>query len=159
MNEYNTPSNPGHSPLSSRDERDLGAFEDDQEFEQGGEAGQGGRGNSAMSRVGRGLQKAGSRMRERAPEEGRIHDAADAIANRVERAGQYLEERDFRGVAEDVTDVVRRYPVHEANGMVFVYVADNPRSDDPPALPPPSIVPANHQTPPRGNADDRCDFS
>ncbi|HEX5008067.1 MAG TPA: aromatic ring-hydroxylating dioxygenase subunit alpha, partial [Hyphomonadaceae bacterium] len=34
---------------------------------------------------------------------------------------------------------VRRYPVHETNGMVFVYVADNPRSDDPPAVPPPSF--------------------
>ncbi len=27
---------------------------------------------------------------------------------------------------------VRRYPLHEVNGMIFVYVADNPRSDDPP---------------------------
>jgi phenylpropionate dioxygenase-like ring-hydroxylating dioxygenase large terminal subunit len=34
---------------------------------------------------------------------------------------------------------VRRYPVHETNGMIFVYVADNPRSDDPPAAPPPSF--------------------
>ncbi len=32
---------------------------------------------------------------------------------------------------------VRRYPVHEVNGMVFIYVADNPRVDDPPAAPAP----------------------
>jgi phenylpropionate dioxygenase-like ring-hydroxylating dioxygenase large terminal subunit len=32
---------------------------------------------------------------------------------------------------------VRRYPVHETNGMIFVYVADNPRADDPPAIPAP----------------------
>jgi len=34
---------------------------------------------------------------------------------------------------------VRRYPVHEINGMVFVYVADNPRSDDTPAVPAPDF--------------------
>jgi phenylpropionate dioxygenase-like ring-hydroxylating dioxygenase large terminal subunit len=33
---------------------------------------------------------------------------------------------------------VRRYPVHEANGMIFVYVADSPR-DETPALPPPAF--------------------
>ncbi|MBI1359762.1 MAG: Rieske 2Fe-2S domain-containing protein [Alphaproteobacteria bacterium] len=34
---------------------------------------------------------------------------------------------------------VRRYPVHETNGMIFVYVAGNPRSEDPPAVPPPDF--------------------
>ncbi len=34
---------------------------------------------------------------------------------------------------------VRHYPVHETNGMVFVYVADNPRDDAPPAAPPPDF--------------------
>jgi len=34
---------------------------------------------------------------------------------------------------------VRRYLSHEANGMVFIYVAHNPRSDEPPAVPPPSF--------------------
>ncbi|MDP3740202.1 MAG: aromatic ring-hydroxylating dioxygenase subunit alpha [Hyphomonadaceae bacterium] len=40
---------------------------------------------------------------------------------------------------------VRRYPVHEANGMIFVYVADNPRGDDPPAVPPPAFDLGNQQ--------------
>lgn len=34
---------------------------------------------------------------------------------------------------------VRAYPTHEANGMVFLYVADNPRSEDAPALDAPSF--------------------
>ncbi|MDZ4760490.1 MAG: aromatic ring-hydroxylating dioxygenase subunit alpha [Alphaproteobacteria bacterium] len=34
---------------------------------------------------------------------------------------------------------VRRYPVHEANGMAFVYVADNPRSETPPAVEQPAF--------------------
>ena len=36
---------------------------------------------------------------------------------------------------------VRRYPVHEANGAVYIYVADNPRSDALPAVPPPEFGP------------------
>jgi len=34
---------------------------------------------------------------------------------------------------------VRRYPTHEANGAVYLYVAHNPRSDAPPAVPPPNF--------------------
>jgi len=36
---------------------------------------------------------------------------------------------------------VRRYPVHEANGALFVYIAHDPRSDADPALPPPDFGP------------------
>ncbi|MEH6808252.1 MAG: aromatic ring-hydroxylating dioxygenase subunit alpha [Hyphomonas oceanitis] len=36
---------------------------------------------------------------------------------------------------------VRRYPVHEANGAVFIYIAHNPRVDAPPAVPPPDFGP------------------
>lgn len=34
---------------------------------------------------------------------------------------------------------VRSYPAHEANGMVFIYVAHNPRSADAPVVPPPAF--------------------
>jgi phenylpropionate dioxygenase-like ring-hydroxylating dioxygenase large terminal subunit len=34
---------------------------------------------------------------------------------------------------------VRSYPVHEINGMIFVYVADNPRSEEAPAVPAPDF--------------------
>jgi phenylpropionate dioxygenase-like ring-hydroxylating dioxygenase large terminal subunit len=36
---------------------------------------------------------------------------------------------------------VRRYPVHEANGAVYLYVAHDPRSTAAPAVPPPSFGP------------------
>ena len=46
-----------------------------------------------------------------------------------------IEEEDF-----DFGKVrVRRYPVHEANGVVYLYVAHNPRSDDPPEVSPPAF--------------------
>ena len=34
---------------------------------------------------------------------------------------------------------VRRYPVHEANGALFVYIAHDPRSEAAPAVPPPDF--------------------
>lgn len=34
---------------------------------------------------------------------------------------------------------VRRYPLHETNGMMFVYVAGNPRDEGEPAAPPPQF--------------------
>ncbi len=37
---------------------------------------------------------------------------------------------------------VRRWPTHEANGAVFVYVASNPRFDGEPPLPPPDFAQA-----------------
>ena len=40
----------------------------------------------------------------------------------------------------DVSRVkVRRYPVHEANGAVYLYVSHNPRFDGTPAVPPPDF--------------------
>jgi phenylpropionate dioxygenase-like ring-hydroxylating dioxygenase large terminal subunit len=36
---------------------------------------------------------------------------------------------------------VRRYPVHEANGAVYIYIAHHPRADDLPAVPPPAFGP------------------
>lgn len=46
------------------------------------------------------------------------------------------------GQAYDVSKVrVRAYPVHEAHGAVFVYIAHNPRTAAPPVVPPPDFGP------------------
>ena len=46
-----------------------------------------------------------------------------------------VDDQDF-----DVSKVkVRRYPVHEAHGAVFLYVSHTPRDDGPPAVPPPAF--------------------
>lgn len=34
---------------------------------------------------------------------------------------------------------VRRYPLHEANGMIFIYISDDPRAEGTPASPPPDF--------------------
>jgi ElaB/YqjD/DUF883 family membrane-anchored ribosome-binding protein len=69
-----------------------------------------------VSGLGRSVQQAAHRVRERIPSEGRfghgrIHDTAERVTDRVEHMGRYLEEADFEEMAEDVTDLVRRYPL------------------------------------------------
>jgi hypothetical protein len=55
-------------------------------------------------------------IREKTPESGMIHGVTGAVANTLERGGDYLEDRQLSGIARDVTDIVRRYPI----GAIFV---------------------------------------
>jgi hypothetical protein len=70
-----------------------------------------GRASAAMSRVGRKMEEVAEGLRARAPEEGRVHDVAEGLARRVEDAGHYLEESDLKGLAGDLTGVIRRHPL------------------------------------------------
>src|SRR5262245_4368863 len=75
MSNYQTPMEPGSK--GGKPEHAERDYEHEQETS----------GKAPMSRVGRGLHKASAGMRHRVPEEGRIHDAAEAIACRLDRAG------------------------------------------------------------------------
>jgi hypothetical protein len=50
-------------------------------------------------------------IREKAPQEGTLGSAATAVADQLEAGGQYLEEHGFREMADDLTAVIRHYPV------------------------------------------------
>ena len=55
---------------------------------------------------------AADKAREVASAAGRkAKDAASAVGESVESGGRYLQERDFSGMMDDFTDLVRRYPV------------------------------------------------
>jgi ElaB/YqjD/DUF883 family membrane-anchored ribosome-binding protein len=49
-------------------------------------------------------------LRERAPE-GTLGTAAGAVADRLQSGGRYLQEHDLGDMADDMTSVVRRYPL------------------------------------------------
>lgn len=68
----------------------------------------------ATSRVGRKIESVSQAMRERAPEEGRMHGAASAVADRLERMGSYLQRSDVQAMTEDLSASVRRHPVRSA---------------------------------------------
>lgn len=65
----------------------------------------------ATSRVGRKIESVSRAMRERAPEDSRMHGAASAVADRLERAGSYLQESDVGTMTGDLSAMVRRHPV------------------------------------------------
>jgi uncharacterized protein YjbJ (UPF0337 family) len=50
-------------------------------------------------------------IREKAPHEGTVGTAATAVAEKLDVAGSYLQEKDLNHVLGDVSSMIRRYPV------------------------------------------------
>lgn len=50
-------------------------------------------------------------IREKAPHEGAVGTAATAVAEKLDVAGSYLQEKDLNHVLGDVSSMIRRYPV------------------------------------------------
>ena len=50
-------------------------------------------------------------IREKAPHEGAMGTAATAVAEKLDVAGSYLQEKDLNHVLGDVSGIIRRYPV------------------------------------------------
>lgn len=63
------------------------------------------------STIGEKIEDASEAMRERLPEQGRLGRTAGAVADRLQRAGNYLQETGFQGMVKDLTGVVQRYPM------------------------------------------------
>ena len=67
--------------------------------------------DEALGNVGERMSSLAGTLRERAPKEGRVGDALDAVADRLESSGQYLSEHGISDIAQDVTSLVKRYPM------------------------------------------------
>jgi len=65
----------------------------------------------ATAAVGRGLETAADKVRGNLPREGMLGRASGAVADTLDRTGHYIEERNIRGIANDVTEVIRRNPI------------------------------------------------
>jgi hypothetical protein len=63
---------------------------------------------SATASVGGSMKSLGQSIREKHPHGGAV---GDAVANSLESAGRYLEEEGLKGMADDVTNLIRRNPV------------------------------------------------
>ncbi|MGH7966396.1 MAG: hypothetical protein ACRERD_31985 [Candidatus Binatia bacterium] len=50
-------------------------------------------------------------IRENAPREGSVGSAATAVADSLESAGSYLQDKGFENMVTDLTGLVRRYPM------------------------------------------------
>jgi len=67
--------------------------------------------NEAAKVVGEKIGSLASVIREKSPVEGRVATAATTVADGLESAGSYLQEKNFKHLAKDITALVRTYPV------------------------------------------------
>ena len=65
----------------------------------------------ATHRLGEQMEALGKSVREQAPPEGTLGTAAASVAETLEGAGTYFQEKDLDHMVKDLTDLVRRYPV------------------------------------------------
>jgi uncharacterized protein YjbJ (UPF0337 family) len=67
--------------------------------------------NQATSAVGEQLGSLADVIRDKAPREGTAGRVATAVAEKLDTAGAYLQEKKVEHVAGDVTELIRRYPM------------------------------------------------
>ena len=67
--------------------------------------------DEATAALGERVRSAGSTLRERGPHDGMLGSAAGSVADSLEQTGRYLQEEGLRGMAEDVTELIRRNPI------------------------------------------------
>jgi ElaB/YqjD/DUF883 family membrane-anchored ribosome-binding protein len=65
----------------------------------------------AVSSVGGQMKSLAGTIREKAPHEGMIGSTASAVANTLDSGGVYLQDHNLQGMAEDMTNLIRRYPI------------------------------------------------
>jgi uncharacterized protein YjbJ (UPF0337 family) len=68
-------------------------------------------GVQATAAVGEKIGSLADVIREKAPHEGAVGTAATAVAQKLDVAGSYLQEKDLDHVLSDVSSMIRRYPV------------------------------------------------
>jgi len=71
----------------------------------------GDRAEDALSNVGQKMTSLADQLRENAPREGMIGNAATKVADNLQAGGRYLQEHDFSDMGQDVTKMVRNYPL------------------------------------------------
>ena len=69
------------------------------------------RAEEAVGAIGGEMRALAGTIRESAPQGGVVGSAASGMAGTLESGGAYLQEHNLRGMGEDVTNVVRRYPL------------------------------------------------
>lgn len=62
------------------------------------------------SNFGHKVREFAGRLREKSPHEG-VRTTTNKVADKLETAGTYLQEKSFEGMADDVAGVIRRYPL------------------------------------------------
>jgi len=67
--------------------------------------------DKALGSMGTGMQSLAGTIREKAPHEGILGTASSRLAETLDSGGRYLEQQGIGGMADDLTDVIRRNPI------------------------------------------------
>lgn len=67
--------------------------------------------DDGLHAVGSGLKSFGDTVRHTAPQRDMLKDSVTAVADTLENTGKYLEEEGLSGIAEDMTNLIRRNPI------------------------------------------------
>jgi uncharacterized membrane-anchored protein YhcB (DUF1043 family) len=65
----------------------------------------------ATQAVGSGIESLGGRLRDKLPEKGVLGAAGSSVASGLESSGKYIREEGLSGMADDVTNMIRRNPL------------------------------------------------
>jgi len=63
------------------------------------------------SAAGSGVKHLGETLKDKGPHEGMLGDATRAVADTIQQGGRYIEQEGLSGMAEDVTELIRRNPL------------------------------------------------
>src|SRR4051794_16355223 len=69
------------------------------------------RADSALSSAGSGLSGAADKLRDSGPREGYLGTASRTVADNLASAGSYLQDHGVSDIADDMTTMVKRYPI------------------------------------------------
>lgn len=67
--------------------------------------------NGATKTVGETMSALAGTIRANASQEGTLGSAAQTMANQLDTAGSYLQDKTFESMAQDVAGLIRRYPL------------------------------------------------
>ena len=67
--------------------------------------------DDATSAVGGGMESLAGTIRDRGPQKGVLGNASSAVAGTLESGGRYLREHGLSGIADDITDIIRKNPL------------------------------------------------
>jgi len=69
------------------------------------------RAEDAKQAVGGGIKSLADTIRDKGPQEGMFGTATSSIAEGLESGANYLQEEGFSGIADDLTNLIRRNPI------------------------------------------------
>jgi len=67
--------------------------------------------NEATSAVGGGMKSLAGTIREKAPHDGKLGTASEAVAASLDKGGRYLQEEGLAGMGGEITECIRRNPI------------------------------------------------